>query len=451
MKKIFIWPAFLVVGLALPAPAQDVVIKIMGGQKPAIAVPDFRGAGDSQPFMNAFNQTLFSDLQDSGIFKMASKSMYPTAGPQQPSDFQPPPATMNGRPAPWLTDWSSPPVSAKWLAFGYAASQGGQIVLSGWLYDVGQANVSSAHVLGKRYFGPVDENGARKVAHEFAADIIAKFGGQSSLGSKVYFVSDRTGHKEVWSMDQDGGNQKLVTHYNSITTTPAVSPDGTKLAFTTYAKGNPRIFVHSLETGRQLLFYNQEASLNATPCFTPDGKHVLYASSASGYTNIYSANLDGGGLQRISTTRAIEVSPQVNPKTGNDIAFVSGRSGGTQQIYHMNMEGANVERLTSGEGEASNPAWHPSGEIIAFAWSRGYEPGKGNFNIFVMDVATRHFDQLTHGLGRNENPSWAPDGRHLVFASNRSGKMQIWTMLADGSNPQRLTTQGNNTMPVWGK
>ena len=69
-------------------------------------------------------------------------------------------------------------------------------MLSGWLFDVEQANVASAQVIGKRYFGPVDENGARKVAHEFAAEIIAKFGLQSLLGSHIYFVSDRTGHKE---------------------------------------------------------------------------------------------------------------------------------------------------------------------------------------------------------------------------------------------------------------
>ncbi len=66
-----------------------------------------------------------------------------------------------------------------------------------------------------------------------------------------------------------------------------------------------------------------------------------------------------------------------------------------------------------------------------------------------MDVATREYNQLTHGAGRNENPAWAPDGRHLVFSSNRSGSTQIWTMLADGTQLQQLTTHGNNEKPVW--
>ena len=130
------------------------------------------------------------------------------------------------------------------------------------------------------------------------------------------------------------------------------------------------------------------------------------------------------------------------------MVFVSGRSG-PQQIYRMNMDGADVERLTPGEGEAGNPSWNPNGQYIAFSWTQGY--ASGNFNVFIMDVATRNYTQLTHGEGRNENPSWAPDGQHLVFMSTRTGSHQIWTMLADGTQLKQLTTQGNNWTPVWGK
>lgn len=347
-----------------------------------------------------------------------------------------------------MNDWSSPPPSANYLAFGYTAVQSDVFVLYGWLFDLRTGNPANAQVIGKRYFGSVDEKGARKVAHEFAADILSQFGGKSLFGSKIYFISNRSGSKEVWSMDPDGGNQTRISKFNSISIMPAVSPDGTRIAFTSYARGNPAIFIFSVDPVRQLPFYNQVASMNATPDFTPDGKQLLYSSTASGWAQIYAANLDGSNLRRISSTRAIEVEPKVNPKTGSEMVFVSGRSG-PQQIYKMNMDGANVERLTPGEGEASNPSWHPDGQFIAYAWTRGY--ATGNFNVFVMDVATRKYDQLTHGAGRNENPSWAPDGRHIVFMSTRSGSPQVWSMLADGSQLQRLTTQGNSWTPVWGK
>jgi TolB protein len=138
----------------------------------------------------------------------------------------------------------------------------------------------------------------------------------------------------------------------------------------------------------------------------------------------------------------------VNPKTGNQIAFVSGRSG-HPQVYIMNIDGGNVERISDGTGEATNPSWHPNGKTLAFAWTRGYATGK--FNIFVMDVVTRKYIQLTHDEGRNENPVWAPDGVHLAFMSTRGGTEQIYSMLADGTQPQKLTSQGYNLNPAWGK
>lgn len=450
-KNIFLITIFTILSgvlLVLFAQESSVVVKIVSSQKPTIALPDFRGSGAAQSFMGPFNQTLFNDLQSSGLFTLASKSMYPLQVPQRPEDFRQParPGTSAGGLA--LSDWASPPVSANFLATGYTADQNGQIVLYGWLFDVAQPNLSNAQILAKRYFGSLDEAGARKVAHEFAADILSHWGGTSLYGSHIYFVSDRTGHQEIWSMDPDGANQKRITSYNSISIMPSVSPDGGKIAFTSYANGNPGIFILSTETGRRLSFYNQKASLNATPNFTPDAKQILYASSASGWAQIYVANLDGSNLKRISSSRAIEVEPKVNPKTGNDIVFVSGRSG-PQQIFRMNFDGTGVERLTNGEGEASNPSWNPNGEIIAFAWTRGY--ATGNFNIFLMDVATRRFDQLTYGAGRNENPCWAPDGRHLVFMSTRSGSPQIWSMVADGTQVHQLTTLGRNKTPAWGK
>ncbi|MGE5568856.1 MAG: hypothetical protein ACM3S5_07450 [Rhodospirillales bacterium] len=459
MTKKTVWIGSCVAAAVLVLAAQDVRIELSKGDRAAIAVPDLRGAGEAQQYMNVFNQTLWSDLEGSGLYRMAPKSMYPLQVPQRPEDFRPPvmPAkpTQRGAPpprpvsrGPWLTDWSDPPVNANYLAFGYTAAQAGQIVLRGWLYNVGQADLANAQVFGKTYLAPLGEDGARRVAHEFAADILKQFGGTSLAGTKIYFVSTRGGKgtKEIWSMDYDGANQKPITQYGSTSITPAVSPDGTKLAFTTYQRGNPAIFVFSLETGRRLPFYSPVSSLVATPEFTPDGQRILFSSSVGGWPQIYIASTDGSGLRRISYSSSIDMEPAVNPKTGTDIVFVSGRSG-LPQLYRMNIEGADVQRLTTGEGEAVNPSWHPDGQHIAFAWTRGFAPG--NYNIFVMDVATRRFTQLTHGAGRNENPSWAPDGRHIVFSSNRSGSNQIWTMLADGTQLKQLTTQGQNEMPVW--
>jgi TolB protein len=427
----------------------DILVKLTGGGQPAvIAVPDFRGSGEAAAHMGAFNAALFSDLQDSGYLQMAPKSMYPLQTPQRPQDWRQPAAGQRSQ-GMWLTDWSQPPVNANYLAIGYTGIQNGQIVLFGWLYNVNQSDVANAQVFGKIYFGPVSDEGARKVAHEFAADILAKFGAKSLAGTKIYFTSQRGGNKEVWSMDHDGTNARQITRLGSITTFAAVSPDNTKLAVSTFARGNPSIMLFSLETMRTLPFYNQQASLNTTPEFSPDGSQIIFSSTAAGgAAQLYTCNIDGSGLKRITFSNAIDIEPEFNPKNGREIIFVSGRSG-PPQVYKMNIDGTDVERLTSGEGDAVNPSWHPEGKFIAFSWTRGFAPG--NYNLFIMDVATRNITQLTHGAGRNENPSWAPDGRHIVFSSNRSGSTQIWTMLADGTQVRQLTTQGRNENPVWSK
>ncbi len=436
----------------LAAPQAEFHGIIEKGLKPSLAVTDIRGSGAAQPLMGAFNQTLYNDLDGSGLFKMVPKGMFPLNNPQQSSDLKgvsgPENQPVNAR-GYYLSDWSGPPAQAGYLAFGYTAAQNGALSLYGWLFNTSQSTLQGAQVFGKKYFGDVTEAGAIKIAHEFAADIIGQFGGASLIGTHIYFVSDRTGHKEIWAMDPDGTNQRQITKLRSITIEPAVSPDGSKIAFTSFAKTYPGIFVYSVETGRPLPFYNQNASLNSTPNFTPDGKHIVYASTAAGGDpQLYMADVDGKNFKRISFRRAIEVEPKVNPKTGSDVLFVSGP--GPQQIYKTDLNGSSVEMASPGGGEAANPSWHPDGQIMAFAWTRGFATGA--FNIFIMDIVSRSYSQLTHDEGRNENPTWAPDGRHLVFMSNRNGrKMQIFTMLADGTEVKQLTTQGENRSPVWGK
>lgn len=429
--------------LAATVFAQDITEWIRGGGgKPALAVIDFRGSG-SQQFMSAFNSTLFNDLQNSGLFDLKPKGMFPLNNPQRPDDLRP----ADGGQGFALADWAGAPVNASHLVFGYTAAQNGSLALYGYVDDTRQSNPQSAQLMASRYAGSLDEAGAIHVAHEFANDIIQKFGGSGSLlGSRIYFVSKRTGSDEIWAMDWDGGNQTQLTRLKSLSAFPTVSPDGSRVAFTTWARGTPRIMMIDSMSGRSLPFYNQEASMNANASFTPDGKQIYYASTAGGLAQIFVADVNGQGFRRVSHRDAVEAEPKVNPKNPAVLLFSSGP--GHEQIYQMTADGVGVSRVTNGEGEASNPAWNPDGQHFAFSWTSGY--AKGDFNIFVMDIGSRQYVQLTHGEGRNENPSWAPDGRHLVFASNRSGKSQIYTMLADGTQLKQLTTQGDNRSPVWG-
>lgn len=430
----------------------SIIIKQEG--MPKIAVPDMKGEGVASNLLNTFNATLYSDLEDAAVFRMVGKSMYPLQTPQRPTDFRPLANGQQTQGGLWLTDWSNPPVETNYLTVGYTQIKENRLVLYGWLFNVVQPDVRNAQAFGKIYFADPTDDGAKRVAHEFAADILAHLGFKSMFGSKIAYVRTagraNAQTKEVWVMDWDGANKRQLTHHGSISSFPAISLDGSRLAYTSYAKGAPQIMMMSLETGRILPFLSPRATMSSLPDFSRDGRLVFASTAAGSPMQLFSSGLDGTGLRRITNSRAIDVEPKVNPKTGADVVFVSGRSG-PQQIYLMSLDsGGEATRLTTGEGQASNPSWHPDGQHIAFAWTKGYDPG--NFNIFIMDVATRQVVQLTHGAGRNENPSWAPDGRHLVFSSDRGGAgMQIYTMWADGTKVRKLTSEGRNGNPVWGK
>jgi TolB protein len=431
--------AVIIFAVLLSAQGDVTTIKIIKSELPVIAVADMHGTGAAEQYMDAFNKTLWDELAYTGQIKLAPKTSYPLQLPQQASDFKPPVM---------FSDWTRPPVGANYLAFGYTGVQDDQILLFGNFYNLGQSTAQSAQIIANRYYGALNNDGARKVAREFAADILKQLGIATLSGTRIYFVSDRTGNKEIWAMDYDGSNQKQLTRYGTITGYPAVSADGKLFAFMTYAGGNPQIRIHTTDTSRRQTFLNPVSSVVATPEFTPDGKSMLFAASVDGWTQLMMAGIDGSGMRRISNSHFIEVSPRANPKTGSDLLFISGRSG-HQQLWRMNLDGTDREMLTSGVGDVANPAWSPDGHHIAFCWTRGYEPG--NFNIFIMDIADKVPVQLTTNSGRNENPWWAPDGVHLVFSSMRGRVTQIYTMLADGTNVRQLTTQGNNLQPVWAK
>lgn len=420
----------------------DLRIDLMGhAQMPSLAVPDFRGDAQAQSLMPVFNETLWRDLDDSAAFQMVPKSMYPAAIPQQPSELR-------------MQEWSGPPAQTAYLAMGYSAIQSGLFMLRGWFLDVRNPTLAGAQLFEQRYAESPDAAGARLAAHKFAADILAKLGLPSLLGTHIYYVHESRPapdrQTEIWMMDFDGANQRpIVRGANAIFNSPAISPDGAKLAFVRIFP-RPELMLYSVNPARALPFQNQSGlSAVSAPSFTPDGKQIVFAQSVKGRgAQLFIADPDGRNQRTLTGANSTDGEPKVNPKTGAQIAFHSGRAG-REQIYIMNADGTAVERLSDGTGEASNPSWHPGGQVVAFAWTQGYAPGA--WNIFVMDAATRTHVQLTHGEGKNENPAWAPDGKHLVFMSTRTGRPQIWSMTADGHNLRQLTTAGANSMPTWGR
>ncbi len=409
----------------------------LGVERVRLAVPDFKpSSGDPQnaALLKTFNDTLWNDLDVSGVVDLVSKSFYPLQVPGQPPEIN-------------YGAWNAPPPNAAMLAFGNLGVASGRLTVQAWLYDV--KNIQAPQILGKQYADAASDASARVMAHKFADEIIFRLGGgiQGIAESQIFFVSDRTGHKEIWGMDYDGSNQHQITRLGSIALSPRVSPDGTRLAFSALTKGGWEILMYSLEINRPVSFPHFGGT-NLSPAWSSDGLKIAFSSSRGGQPDIYISDASGGNLQRLTTGKGPDVSPVFNRKTNADIAFVSGRTG-LPQIYTMGIDGTNQQRMTD-QGYAVSPNWSPNGQFLSFAWVRKYGPGSpGSSDIYLMDIASKQWVQLTHDGGRNDFPSWSPDNRHIVFQSNRSGSLQIWSMLADGTKVQQLTFTGRNSQPNW--
>ena len=408
----------------------------LGVQKARVAVADFTPRTPAaKPHADLFSEVVRNDLDFSGIIEVVSKSFYPLQVPGAPSELN-------------YQTWSDPPVSASFLAFGSLSETASEVAIEAWFYDV--RNPAAPPIIGKVYRDQPTDAAVRKLAHQFADEIVSKLSGgiPGIAGTHIAFVSSRGGAKEIWEMDYDGANQHRLTSLGTISLTPRWSPDVSRIAFTCYVRAygvvGPQICMYSTDTGKLVSFPRFRGS-NSAPAWSPDGSQIIFSSSMQGNPELFTCDAGGGHPKRITFTSGADTSPTWNPKTGQTIVFVSDR-GGLPVLYMMSIDGSNIEKLDLPDmGYVIDPTWSPNGQLLAFSWRRP----NGNYDIYLMEVASRHIVELTRDEGRNERPSWAPDGRHIVFESTRSGSRQIWEMLADGTQARPLTTEGLNESPNW--
>jgi len=271
-------PLSLLVLICLAAsqlPAQDWVHTgtNLGNDRIRIAAADFRplGSDPQNPALKTvFDATLFGDLSNAGIFDLVSKSLAPQETPGSPQEIR-------------LTQWSDAPANAAMVAFGSLSAGNGRLIVYGWLFDT--RNTANPQVLGKQYNEDASPDSARTIAHRFADEIILRLGGgiNGIAETKIYFVSSRTGTKEIWAMDYDGQNQHQITHLGSISLSPRVSPDNSRLAFASLGNAGWSIRMYSLELNRPVGFSAGTAGgSNQSPAWSADGSRIAFSSSRTG-------------------------------------------------------------------------------------------------------------------------------------------------------------------------
>lgn len=330
-----------------------------------------------------------------------------------------------------------------WLNGGYDlllcseySSKGEELTIEFRLYDVPGRKLMAA----KRYLGKARE--LRRFAHSFADEVmLALTGEKGCFTSRIVFVSNQTGNKEIAIMDWDGFNLLPLTRNNSINLNPDFSPSGREIIFTSYKRGNPDLYLRALSSTAELPLSNRKG-LNITGSWSPDGSRIALALSKDGDAEIYTIAKDGSNPERLTKNPALEVYPAWSPD-GRQIAFVSDRYG-KPQIFVMSSDGKNVRRLTTSGSYNVNPRWSPKGDRIAYSRMQD-----GRFQIFTIGVDGTGDSQLT-SEGSNENPSWSPDGRFLTFSSKRSAGDGIYVMRSDGSGQTKVSRgRGGGFQPAW--
>jgi TolB protein len=432
-------------GQARQSRQRDEVSLVIGdsiGTPPSVAVPDCLSLTPDEATAEAARtiaEVLWADLDFEREFRMIARDIYRTI-----------PAARSLEDIPF-DRWRELGADAV-VSCTVRATSADQIEITTRLFSVRALE----WVFGVQYAG--SNRNVRLYAHQLSDEIHRSQRGLEGVArTRIAFVTDRDSEsvlglvenrpvKEIYIADYDGASSRRVTTSRSLNTTPAWSPDGRSIGYTSWLSGFPEVVVSHLYEGRMSRPADGNTrDHNFLPAFSPDGSQIVFMSNRDGNPEIYSVNVDGTDMRRLTNHPAIDTSPTWSPN-GQQVAFTSDRTG-APQIYAVGADGTGLRRLTY-ESYCDRPTWSPA-PFNEVAYSSKTGPGH---DIKVLDLATNEVRQLTFGLGSNESPSFSPNGRHVAFMSTRgSGLKQIYTIGRDGKGLRRVTSTGNNEMPNWSR
>ncbi len=300
----------------------------------------------------------------------------------------------------------------------------------------------SRMIAGTRYKAPWSKSSS--LIRKFCDEAIYKLTGVRGISNtKIAYVSDASGHKEVYVADILGENVRQVTNHHSITVSPRFSPDGKKLTYTSYHRGNPNLYITNLDQSKTTKAISWRPGLNVAPTWSPDGKTMIITLSKDGNPDLYLIKSNGRIIRRLTKNNGINISASWAPD-GKHFTFVSDRSG-TPQIYIMGLNTRITKRLTYEGIENTTPNWSPDGKMIAYTGRVD-----STHQIFIIGTDGGEPTQLTRYWGDYESPSWSPDSRQLIFSRARNNKKQLCRIFIKGQGViPLLNLKGHLAFPQW--
>ncbi len=397
-----------------------------------MAIPTFvaenPGAAD---FARDLTRLVAADLTGTGLFREIDESAHIA----RVSSFD---AAVS------YADWSA--INAEALITGSVAMGGdGRLTVKFRLHDV-----ASGQPLDGFQFGG-SASSWRRMAHKVADAAYSRITGEGPyFDSRVVFVSEagpkNARQKRLAIMDYDGANVQYLTDASTIVLAPRFSPDGTRVLYTSFESGFPRIKLMDVNTVQSRTLAEQPGTMTFAPRFSPDGNTVVYSLEQGGNSDIWKMDIGSGQAVRLTEAPSIETAPSYSPD-GSQIVFESDRSG-TQQLYVMSANGGEPKRISFGEGRYGTPVWSPRGDLVAFTNQKS-----GVFHIGLMRLDGSEELLLTQAF-LDEGPTWAPNGRVVMFtrqAPGAAGEPQLYSVDITGrlGSLRSVPTQGPASDPAW--
>lgn len=404
-----------------PVAHSQLRIEIIGGgaNQVPIAIAPFKAEAT---LPQQVTNIIAADLHRSGLFKIVDSGGL-TSIPAEPADVQYPVWTARGAEA-LVIGVVSPLPNGYWDVRFRLLDVVKQTQLTGFAYQVTQQQL-------------------RNTAHKIADSIYAQLTGDVGVFStRITYVAKQGARFELQIADADGYGAQTILASNEPIISPAWSPDGTRLAYVSFERKKPIVYIQSLLTGSRTVAANFKGS-NSAPAWSPDGKRLAVVLSKDGNSQIYLINADGSNVTRLTNTGTIDTEPNFSPD-GQWVIFTSDR-GGSPQIYRVPVTGGAPERLTFEGSYNVTPRYAPDGKSFVFIQRNG-----GHFNVAMQDFVSRQLQLLTEN-GIDESPSFAPNGRTILYATVVKGRGILAAVSSDGRVRQRFSAEiGDVREPAWG-
>ncbi|HIJ77828.1 MAG: protein TolB [Desulfobulbaceae bacterium] len=335
-----------------------------------------------------------------------------------------------------VKDWAS--IGTEFTLLGQYELRGEDIILEIRLVDIQAGQM----ILGRRYRGKFSNH--EVMIKKFCDEVVLKLTGEKGVSlTKIAFSSNASGYKEIYLADVLGNEVQQVTKHKDLAVSPRFSPDGKQLAYTSYHRGNPNLYVTNIDKLTVTRALSRRKGLNMSPAWSPDGTTMAVTLSKDGNPDLFLLDTKGKILRKLTGGEGINVSPTWSPD-GKRLAFVSDRSG-SPQIYVMDVRTKAVSRITYLGTENTTPSWSPDGELIAYT-------GRVNSNYQILLIKPEGGTpiQLTQYWGDHESPSWSPDSRQIVFTNKRYDEQKICAIFKSGTGLRTLFAfDGDQFTPQW--